>query len=203
MYKLVILDLDGTAIPNKKDGMPSKRLINVIKKIKNKVYVSAATGRAITSSRRIIKSLNLNSPCIISGGTQIIDPETEKILWEKDLDELQVEKIMQIAREYPYSVFFNEDTIGTPAKEKIIKGTERIIYIEPVTKEDTVAILNQLKTISNITAHEVISWTPNHFDIHITHSEATKRHSLEILLDMLKVYKNEVVAIGDSNNDLL
>jgi HAD superfamily hydrolase (TIGR01484 family) len=202
MYKALIFDLDGTAIPNNKDGMPSGHLVNVIQKIKDKMFVSVATGRAITLSRHIMKNLGLTSPCIISGGTQIIDPVTEKILWEKDLNQSQVEKIMQIALEYPYLVFFNDQTTGSPAKDKIISGKERIIYIEPVNKEDTEVILKKLSKIPNITAHKVMSWTPSHFDIHITHSEATKRHSLKILLEILKVHKNDVVAVGDSNNDL-
>jgi HAD superfamily hydrolase (TIGR01484 family) len=202
MYKAIILDLDGTTIPNKKDGMPSKRVIDTVKKIKDKVYISAATGRGINGCRDIIKSLGLTSPCIVNGGTRIVDPITEKVLWEKELDKAQVEKIMQVATEYQYPVFFGDELEGTLPKYKITKSGERIIYIEPVTKEDTEIILDKLSKIPNITAHKVISWTPNHFDIHITHFEATKRHSLEILLDLLKVHKNDVVAIGDSNNDL-
>ena len=98
--------------------------------------------------------------------------------------------------------FFGDEMEGTIPKYKITKSGERIIYIEPVTKEDTEIILKKLSKIPNITAHKVVSWTPDHFDIHITHFEATKRHSLEILLEILKVHKNEVVAVGDSNNDL-
>ncbi|HEV7701945.1 MAG TPA: HAD family hydrolase [Candidatus Paceibacterota bacterium] len=202
MYKAVIFDLDGTAIPNQKDGMPSERLINVVKKIKDKVHVSAATGRALPLSRQIIKALGLTSPCIISGGTQIIDPLTEKVLWEKDLDKSQVEKIMEIALQHPYLVFFSDDIEGVLAKDKIIKDSERIIYIEPVPKDGTEIILKQLSKIPDITAHKVMSWTPDFYDIHITHSEATKCHSMEVLLEMLKVHKDDVVAIGDSNNDL-
>src|SRR4051812_38787878 len=104
MYKAIILDIDGTVIPNNKNGLPSPRLINVIQKIKDKVHVSVATGRALNLSRPIIKILGLNSPCIISGGTQIVDPITEKILWERDLSQEQVEEIMEVAREYSYPV---------------------------------------------------------------------------------------------------
>ncbi|MBP6060528.1 MAG: HAD family phosphatase [Candidatus Pacebacteria bacterium] len=202
MYKAVIIDLDGTTIPNKREGMPSERVINIVKKIKEKAYISAATGRGINFSRHIIKVLGLTSPCIISGGTQIVDPITEKVLWEKTLEKSQVEKIMEIAREYNYHVFFGDDLEGTPPKHKVVKGEERIVYIVPVTKEDTEIMLLKLKKIPNIVAHTAISWTPDHFDIHITHYEATKRHALEILLKMLEVHKDEVVAVGDSNNDL-
>jgi hypothetical protein len=202
MYKAVILDLDGTTIPNKKDGMPSERVRQAVHKIRDKISISAATGRGINGCREIIKSLGLKSPCIVNGGTRIIDPITEKIIWEKELDKSQVEAIMEVAKYYQYPVFFGDELEGTLPKYKTIKSGERIVYIEPVTKEDTEIILDKLSKIPNITAHKVKSWTPDHFDIHITHFEATKRHSLEILLDILKVHKDDVVAIGDGNNDL-
>jgi len=201
-FKAVILDLDGTTIPNRKDGMPSKRVIDIIHQLRGHVSINVATGRGLNGCKEILKSLGLTSPCIVNGGTRIVDPVTEKIIWEKELDKSQVEKIMEVAKEYHYPVFFGDELEGEHPKSKIIKNRERIIYIEPVTKEDTEIILEKLSKIRDVTAHKVISWTPHHFDIHITHSEATKRHSLEILLEILKVQKSEVVAIGDSNNDL-
>lgn len=59
-----------------------------------------------------------------------------------------------------------------------------------------------METIPNIISHKVTSWTKGYFDIHITHAEATKKHALEILLERLHVHRDEVVAVGDSNNDL-
>jgi len=201
-FKVVILDLDGTTIPNRKDGMPSKRVIDIIHRLRGDISISAATGRGLNGCREILKSLGLTSPCIVNGGARIVDPVTEKIIWEKELDKLHVGKIMEVAKEYHYPVFFGDELEGEHPKSKVVKNGERIIYIQPVTKEDTEIILEKLSKIPDITAHKIISWTPNHFDIHITHSEATKRHSLEILLEILKVQKDEVVAIGDSNNDL-
>jgi hypothetical protein len=202
MYKALIFDLDGTAIPNRQDGMPSKRVIDVVKKVKEKIHVSAATGRGISLAGNIIKSLGLTAPCIVSGGTQVIDPVSGKVLWKKDMDKNQIEKIMEIAKEYQYPVFFSDETEGVLPKYKITQRDEGIIYIQPVTKDDTTVILEKLSTIPNIIAHKVISWTPDHFDIHITHIEATKRHSMEVLLKILKVQSDEVIAVGDSNNDL-
>lgn len=201
-FKALILDLDGTTIPNRKDGMPSKRVTDIIHQLRGFIKISAATGRGLNGCKEILKSLGLTSPCIVNGGTRIIDPVTEKVIWEKELDKSQVEKIMEVAKEYHYPIFFGDELEGEHPKSKIVKNGERIIYIEPVTQEDTEIIVEKLSRIPDITAHKVISWTPKHFDIHITHSEATKRHSLEILLEILKVQKSEVVAIGDSNNDL-
>lgn len=106
------------------------------------------------------------------------------------------------ASQYPYPVFFSDDKESEPAKNKVVEGPERIVYIEPVKKEDTEAILKKLNQIPDITAHKVASWTPAHFDIHITNAEATKRHALEVLLKILDISRDNIVTAGDGNNDL-
>ncbi len=202
MYKALIFDLDGTAIPNKPDGLPSDELVKVIRKLKKNLKICAATGRPLYNSKPILRKLGLTDPCIISGGTQLVDPTTERVLWEKDMDKSQVEEIMAITSKYPYQVFFSDEKTSALGKDKKIKGAERIIYIMSVEKIETEIILEKLAKIPNITAHKVISWSPGCFDIHITHSEATKEYSLHVLLEILGVNKSEVVVAGDSNNDL-
>lgn len=202
MYKALIFDLDGTAIPNEPNGMPTDNLIEVIKQLRGRMKVCVATGRPLFNSLPIIQRLGLTDPCIISGGTQIVDPTTKKILWGKDMEIFQVEAIMKIASQYPYPVFFGDDEVSELAKKKVVKEPERIIYIEPVNREDAEDILAKLNRIPDIAAYKVMSWTPDHFDIHITHAEATKRHALEVLLKILDIHKDNIVTAGDGNNDL-
>jgi HAD superfamily hydrolase (TIGR01484 family) len=202
MYKALIFDLDGTAIPNKPDGMPSENLVEVVTELQRIMRVCAATGRAWSNSKNIIRKLGLYDPCIICGGAQIIEPVSENTLWQKDMGQPQVESIMKVARQFPYKVFFSDDEMAGPSKDKMIQGPERIIYILSVSREDTEVILKQVRKIPHSTAHETKSWTPGHCDIHITHSEATKNYAARALLKLLNLHKEEVVAAGDSNNDL-
>ncbi len=201
-YKAIIFDLDGTAIPNKKNGMPSQHLISLIQKLKNRIFVSAATGRPLPNSKHILKSLGLISPCIVSGGTQIFDPLTDEILWEKLIPFEVVKKIIDTVKPFNYKIFISDEPESSLASEKIIKGAEQIIYVMTVDKADTELLLAKLDQISDITAHPVPSWTTGFFDIHITNSEATKKHALELLLSMLGVNKEDVIGFGDGNNDL-
>ena len=39
-------------------------------------------------------------------------------------------------------------------------------------------------------------------DIHVTHEHGTKRYGVERLIEMLDIHKDNVIAIGDSHNDL-
>lgn len=202
MIKAIIFDLDGTAIPNQKGGMPSQRLIDAVVKAQQKVKVSAATGRPISNSRHILKALKITSPCIIAGGTQIIDPVTEETLWKKEMSADQVREIISVATSYPYAIWTSDRLEVSPTKEDIVIQPEQIIFIMTVTKEDTKAIMQKLALIPDITAHEVISWTPDHIDIHITHKDATKKNALQELLKIENVDKEKVMVVGDANNDL-
>ncbi len=201
-YKAIIFDLDGTAMPNKREGVPGKHLTEVVQKIRDKIFVSAATGRGIVLSRHIFKQLGLTAPCIVSGGTRIVDPVTEKVLWEKSLEVQQIEKIKEVVVKYPHNIYMGNGTAHISPHEINTKEPRGIIYVEPVPPEDAKKILAELEKIPDIVAHPVMSWTDGHFDIHITHREATKKHAIAVLLDLLKVKKEEVIGFGDSNNDL-
>ncbi len=201
-YKAIIFDLDGTAIPNRRDGMPSIRLINTIKKIQDKVFVCAATGRPINHCRQILNALGLKSPCIVSGGTKIVDPITEKVLWSKSLSQDQLKSILAVAKNYHFPVYVGEsDNSGTHV-DRVVTQPANIVYIEPVTPEGTEKIFSELKKINDIAFHTANSWTDGHFDLQITHKDATKGHAVEELLKMLNVKKEETIGFGDSNNDL-
>lgn len=70
-YKLIIFDLDGTAIPNHPDALPSPQLIKAIAQVKHNIKLCAATGRTIIKAGPIFEQLALSDPCIISGGRKL------------------------------------------------------------------------------------------------------------------------------------
>ncbi len=201
-YKALIFDLDGTAIPNQLEGLPTKRVIRAISEAKKHLKVCAATGRPISNSHHLLEMLNLESPCVISGGTRIVNPKTKEILWEKKLSEEQVYKIIDICKPYHYPIFLSDELESRPAKLQEVKGSEYILYVEPIPIDDVPDILKKLDTIPNLAIHEATSWTKDHIDLHITHADATKKHAIEVLLKMLDVKKEEVIGVGDSDNDL-
>ena len=200
-YKAIIFDLDGTAIPNRKDGMPSQHLIDLIQDLKNKVFVCAATARPFSICKEVLKSLHLISPCIVSGGTRIIDPVTNKTLWEKNIPDEIVGKIIDTTKLFEYKLFVSNG-VDPFLIEKRTKDSERIIYIMSVSKPDVDLLLQELSNISEISAFPVPAYTSGLFDIHVTHKDATKKQALELLLEMLKVNKEDVIGFGDGNNDL-
>jgi HAD superfamily hydrolase (TIGR01484 family) len=204
-YKAIIFDLDGTAIPNKPNGLPSPELIEAVQQAQSSIKLCAATGRPITNAKPILSALNLKDPCVISAGTQIVDPLTDEILWEAVIEPTDVIKIIEVCKPYHYEVLVRNELMGeggAAASRNTINGHVNVMYIMGCADSDAQAILGQLEKITDITAAGVTSWTHEGIDIHITHKEATKEHAVSELLKILGLDKSEVAGVGDANNDV-
>src|SRR5258708_6247040 len=88
MFKALIADIDGTLVPIKGDGaeIDEATVHAVSDALQRGIRISVATGRGWTSTRPVVQKLGLEDLCIIEGGSCIIDPKTEKIIWQKTLD---------------------------------------------------------------------------------------------------------------------
>lgn len=203
-YKVLIFDLDGTAILNMPDAIPSNRLVKAIAAAKPNIKLCAATGRPITNAKKIVDLLDLIDPCIISAGTQIIDPQTYKILKEVPIEKPSLHKIIEICRPYHYELLMDDELIGEgkSAKERGTLDQAKVVYLMGCTESDAKLILEKLNKISSITAAGVISWTHEGVDIHITHENATKEHAVRELLRMLNIQKDMAIGVGDADNDV-
>ncbi|MGI8419548.1 MAG: HAD family hydrolase [Candidatus Levyibacteriota bacterium] len=71
-----------------------------------------------------------------------------------------------------------------------------------VTKEDADILQKQINKVTGVEAHIGGSWTKNRVDIHVTHQEATKKYALNQLLKILDCEKQDVIGVGDTDNDL-
>jgi HAD superfamily hydrolase (TIGR01484 family) len=202
-YKAIIFDLDNTAIPNKPNGMPSQQLIDAIAKAQGSLRLCAATGRPITNAKAILSALKLKDPCVISAGTQVINPLTDEILWQVNIDAADVAKILAICKPYRYEIFKNEIMEGSTASDlDAIEGNVNVLYIMGCARADAEAIFKELDKIPSITAAGVTSWTHEAIDIHVTHRSATKEHAVGELLRILGLNKDEVIGVGDADNDV-
>lgn len=205
-FKVLIFDLDGTAVELREDALPSSRVVKAVAAAKQIMKVSVATGRPITNCREILNELNLVAPCVISGGSQIIDPKTEQILWEKKLSKEQVSAVVRACKDTPCKLLFGDELLGDdvpmdPNKKQVSKA-ESVVYIMELDEKEIPSLIGKLNILQEITAHPMPSWKEGKRDIHVTHKLATKQHALEVLLDIMHVEKEDVVSVGDSGNDI-
>lgn len=205
----IIFDLDGTAMPSGRHSMPDAAMCQAIQAAKERIVLCAATGRAWPQAQPVLAALGVTQPCVIGGGTMIVDPLEQRIVWQNSLDPQAVTDVYTILKDYPYLVSYVSDLSVSSeqpmhAYRSFPQKLETIYMLDvPTSGPDLPAILQRLEAVRNITVSRAASWLiEDGVDLHITHSEATKEHAIMELCDMLRLDRSRVAGVGDSYNDL-
>jgi Cof subfamily protein (haloacid dehalogenase superfamily) len=207
--KAIIFDIDGTAIDSPVQKLPSQRLIDAVKAVEDEYYVCAATGRVWPFAKDFIKGLKLTDPCIISGGTQIINPATEEMLWQSNLQDADWQVALEVMRQYPeFLIIYNEYTEddylygGTSPAEVKIGGPVYMLEQKFIPNNIAPEILAKLSQIEGASCTLVTAQRPGFNDIHVTNKGATKEQTIARLLEIIKVDKSNTIGFGDGHNDI-
>lgn len=205
----IIFDIDGTAIDSPSQKVPSDRLIEAVRAIESDYYVCAATGRVWSFAKPILRGLALVDPCIISAGTQICNPATGEILWQCDIDSLDMEAVLAAAKEFPhYKVLYNDNDEDAYLNGGIevanLELDQPVYFFELIFVPQSIApeIVAQLSTIEGIAVTLAVAQRAGFNDIHITNRNATKEHAVAELLKILNVGRDNTIGVGDGHNDI-
>jgi HAD superfamily hydrolase (TIGR01484 family) len=203
-YKLLLLDLDGTTVASKGDALPSQRVIHAVAKAQKYVEVSLATGRPFNMAKPIIDALHLTGIGVFNGGAELINMGTGEVQSRQLLTEESLQELVQLAIPFGYNVYTDSDQYSVPlSKPGDITEAAAKLFIEAIATKDAIHMLEQLNGVPGAAAHPTTSWDDGDVvDIHITHEHATKRHGAEELIKLLGLSKEQVIAIGDSHNDV-
>lgn len=224
-YKLIAIDMDGTLLNSQ--NTINKRTRDAILRAGDKgVYVVLATGRLMTSAINYSSKINLKRPIISSNGAVIID-ENKNIIFEKHIDPGRIENIAHIAdKNDVYYHFYGKDSFySNKYVEDIIKfynpadslEEEKIKFnlynhIEDILKKDIdiykfifidedrkklYKLREELKEVEDINICS--SWSNN---VEIMEKDVSKGNSLKYLCEKLNIHRNEIIAVGDNENDL-
>jgi HAD superfamily hydrolase (TIGR01484 family) len=207
--EVIIFDIDGTAVDSPVEKLPSLRLKKAINAKAGSYYFCAATGRPWSFAEPAIRYLELRDPCIISGGTQICEPQTGNILWQCNIEPADAQAVMRILHSYDeYGLVcndFSEDEYhsgGVRPSEFLLAEVVYLmdfIYLpEGLARE----VFDQLKQVKGITCSLSVSHGPGQKDILITNKRATKEHAIAELLRILSVGRRHTTGIGDGHNDV-
>lgn len=199
-YKALISDIDGTLIPNNPHEIPSKRVVMTIKKASKIIHVGVATSRPFYHAERIINILDLSSPCIVGGGSQIVDPKTKKIIWEKRVSNKQVLELLGIfsANGVNIELIDDEDNIV----KKVSNGYSPLQVWSPgIEPKEADKIIEVASNISTIAINKVPSYRDGKVALVFTHLHATKQYGILEVAKILKISPHEIIGIGDGYND--
>lgn len=205
-YKCLLLDVDGTLVPVGPHTIPTDRVINAIRMAHDSIQVSIVTGRPPRWLKDIFKSLELKNPCVINGGSQIVNPETGEILWERPLSRSALREILSYAKKDGLSTIVNDN--GVEYRDRYDDNFANPLSVQLCafrSKEESDKYLEILRHNPVISAHKLFSWNKEldyKMDIYITDSKASKEYAVRELAKIMGIECKEFIGVGDSRSDI-
>lgn len=200
-YKALFLDLDGTTVPSKLDGMPSEKVREAIHQAKQKVFVCVATSRPLTFAKPVIDHLDISGLCSVNDSTQIYDPVKKMIseaIYLQPQDALQVyASLKTISEKFMVNDGIRErDYYGGTLPEHIC-----VFAVPDISEKRADSIIEEMSQFPEVAAHKIYSYTKNLFWVSLTHATATKLHAVVRIAELLGVRTEEMIGVGDGYND--
>ena len=225
--KLLVLDLDGTALASDKSF--SERNKRAVENVANSgIKVIFATGRSIIGIADEILQLSCVRYVIASNGARIFDLGLGKSLYECYLSNTALEMIMNNVRKFKdtsVSLYCNGSCFMDRVSYDKITGDKNSYpqwFREYITKVQTV--YNSVEEIDMHCVEKVVCFfksrevrkkaistmrfvegvqvsSGNDYSIEIADKTVSKGNSLGILAKMLGIRNEEIMSIGDNEND--
>ncbi|MBS4536594.1 HAD family phosphatase [Clostridium sp. D2Q-14] len=227
-YKLIAIDMDGTLLD--KEEKVSEKNKEAIKRATEKgVKVVISTGRIFTSAIYYAKLIGIMTPIIACNGAYISEYDRENVLLQHPINQEDMEKLIEIFEKNNlyYHFYDNENFYTTDLdynslkyyewnkKQKeenkininvlknpveYIKKNNVKVYKVVIMDEDIEKITNIREELSLYENIEVVSsW---HGSLDIMYKGVSKGKALKELCKIYGISREEVIAIGDNENDL-
>lgn len=217
MIKLIVTDIDGTIL--KHDFEFNQEVKDCIKSLtKDGIKVVLATGRMHSATKHIAKELELDTPIISYQGGLIV--HQEEVLYEKNLDPKLARKIIKWAKKNNTHLnLYMEDKLYTEKDDEIIRRytDERLAeFIVKPFEEISLQRINKMLIVDFEDENRVTMCKEylekKYPDVHfvksmpyfceVCHPLAKKSDALNFLREYWGLKKEEIMAIGDQNNDI-
>ena len=217
MIKLVATDIDGTIlVPEGKFTENIKKCISELGKQNIKVVL--VTGRMNAAASKIAQELKLTTPVVSYQGGLVV--ENGKKLYERYLTENQAEKIIEWSKKENIHInLYNDDILYSEKDCYEIKRYCKNLHTEcTIKKFDTIKKnkVNKLLAIDfenpeRISRYEkelptlfpdlyIVKSTP--YFLEFSNPEGSKKCAVEFLQKYWGLKKEEILTIGDQNNDI-
>ena len=218
MIKMVATDIDGTILRSDYKFNPS--IIAYMKTLEERgIKVVLVTGRMHAATVRIANILGLKTPIVSYQGGMI--REGDKILCQNCVDKKYADEILKWANENNVHInLYHNDKLYVENDDFAAHQysfDRHITYeVKPFCELDFSSGLNKLLAIDFENPENVDKWveflskkypelyivksTP--YFCEITNKEAKKSFAVEFLRKYWGIEKEEVLAIGDQNNDI-
>lgn len=217
-YKLIALDLDDTLLNSHLDVSVKNREA-ILKAKKQGVEVTLATGRMYRSALPIARKLQIDIPLITYQGALIKDPRNDEVIINRPVPMDYAMEIIERGYQLGYhtNVYLDDNLyIDKVTDEAISYANIAKVPLNPVgdlrkylKEEPTKILFIANKELLDVFYQELTEIYPHlhitkskKFFLEVMHPLAAKGHALKYLSESMGIAREEVIAIGDSYNDV-
>ena len=202
--KAIILDFDGTLLDdNKKIG---DKTIHYLRQIKNNLKIIPASARQFCTIKPYLENLGLldeNNYTICFNGYLIVNNKESEI-FSSYIDKSVVIKIdnfiLDNKIDWTYYLYNNRLLRNEISNIEKFANENKIYKIVGVS---TLSVINKIRSNLSKEVLENLEITSSELNrIEFVNKGMTKVKSIELLLNKLDIDKENVVAIGDGDNDI-
>lgn len=224
MIKLIAIDLDGTLLDNNK-SISSKNL-NVLQEVQRQgVRIVLCSGRPLPGIKPYLNLLDLNKPgnfAITYNGGVVQRTDSGQIISEKILTHRDIISLYQLSREIGVPMnFLDRERVycpappeGVPSLYGLVNQSLPLVHAsmdhlpadlkinKAVFCTDQSVLDEAIQSIPESFRRSYTMMKSKTFMFEILNKEADKAHGLEIVGSMLNIRAEEMMALGDQENDL-
>lgn len=220
--------MDGTLLNDKK--IISERNLKAIRLANEKgVRIAVCTGRIFTSADFFSELLGVKSPVIASNGAYIREKDRDEVVYKATLGAEKCKKLLDVFRQYDlYPQYYTSDIVFTerlrysscfyekvnktlpknkqvkimPVKDwnEVFQKYEKEIFKGIAIDEDIEKIRKAKGSLRDMGDFEVVSSRFDNFEV--MNKGVSKGNAVKILADYYGITSEQVICIGDSENDL-
>ncbi|MEG0918985.1 MAG: Cof-type HAD-IIB family hydrolase [Anaerovoracaceae bacterium] len=226
--KLIALDLDGTTLRDDKELSEATKEV-FLEAIKKDIHVVIATGRCFHSLPKVLDGLEGLEYAITSNGADIRELTVGTSIYKNCIDPTEIENIYRFLKRKPFMTEVFTDGrayISQEDYDKVLNGeypSRTIGYVKGTripmpellefmlskkdeieninlfffSEDERIELINEVNSLKNITLTSSMS-----NNCEIGSKTTSKATGLIALMDRLGIYKEEIMAVGDSPNDI-
>lgn len=196
-FKLIALDMDGTLLNNQQEISEENRAA-IAKAQEQGVHVVLSTGRSLLTCREYAQSLQLSSYLITVNGSEIWD-ESGQLVERKLIDASHIEKMWNLTQEHKLNFWaVTTDKVWRDEFPEDIVSQEWLKFGYDIP--DDALREEVLKQIAGISDFEISNSSLTNLEINAL--GINKAKGIMIVCDRLGISMDEVIAMGDSLNDM-
>jgi hypothetical protein len=219
MIKFLALDVDGTLLNSKREVCEST--IETIKEAREMgVLVTICTGRPVQGAVPFVELFGLQSPIIAYNGGMIVDSKTMEVLYEQDVSGEDARRIIALGQERETTIIiWSNNQLYVNELNDHVNEYRQLSDVQPIKIQDYEEIIQQgitkllwIDDVEKIRAYKADMHTQLQETVNVVISKphylefvdkkVSKGEALKQIGEIYGINQDEMMAIGDGDNDL-